>query len=186
MNTLIFKSWIEFINREDKLLNGVSEDFAAANPNFEKDNESNEGCWNCTRSSRSSRCTDCTDCSRCTDLKNAIPVEQEENSEAGLNVPVIENIHQKVLEVTSNPNALNMAYWHSCETTHCRAGWVVHLAGKEGYSLEKKTSTLFAAMQIYHKSNPGIPVSPTRFYGTNEEAMEDIKRCAEEEIKQNK
>ena len=74
-----------------------------------------------------------------------------------------------------------MSSWHSCETTHCRAGWVVTLAGEEGVKLEKQTSTLFAAQQIYHKSSPNIPVSPIAFYKRNEEAMADIKRCAEEE-----
>jgi hypothetical protein len=101
--------------------------------------------------------------------------------DAGLKVPVIENIHTKVLEAVSAPKALNMSTWHSCDTTHCRAGWVVHLAGKDGYDLEAKTSTLFAAMQIYHKSNPDVPVSPVRFFENDKEAMADIKRCAEQE-----
>lgn len=74
-----------------------------------------------------------------------------------------------------------MDSWHTCETTHCRAGWVVHLAGELGKKLEEATTTPFAAMQIYHKSNPGIPVSPVRFYESNKVAMDDIVRCAEEE-----
>ncbi|MGB0405020.1 MAG: hypothetical protein ACPGDB_02385, partial [Fusobacterium sp.] len=36
----------------------------------------------------------------------------------------IENIHQKVLEAVTTDNALDMSDWHTCETTHCRAGWV--------------------------------------------------------------
>jgi hypothetical protein len=75
-----------------------------------------------------------------------------------------------------------MADVHQCETTHCRAGWVVHLAGKPGYRLEARTNWLFAAQQIYKASSP-IKVSPTRFYGSNELALEDMKRCAEEEAK---
>ena len=55
------------------------------------------------------------------------------------------------------------------------------LAGKDGRALEDKTSTEFAAKQIYHKSCPDIPVRPTRFYETNTVAMADIIRCAEEE-----
>jgi hypothetical protein len=99
-------------------------------------------------------------------------------------IPVIESIHQKVYEAaTSKPDALKMNDWHTCETTHCRAGWVTHLAGAAGRALEERTSTLFAAMQIYHKSQPAIPVSPVRFFETNEEALEDMKRCAEEEAK---
>ena len=73
-----------------------------------------------------------------------------------------------------------MNTWHTCNTTHCRAGWVVFLAGEEGKKLEEKTSTLFTAMQIFKKSSP-IRVSPTRFFETNDEALADMKRCAEEE-----
>ena len=73
-----------------------------------------------------------------------------------------------------------MGTWHKCDTTHCRAGWVVVLAGKEGAELEKQTDTAFAAQQIYKKSS-SIRVSPTRFYETNTVAMADIKRCADEE-----
>lgn len=74
-----------------------------------------------------------------------------------------------------------MSTWHTCDTTHCRAGWVVFLSGDAGKELENKTDTAFAAMQIYKKSSP-IKVSPNRFYETNEVAMKDIERCANEEI----
>ncbi len=97
-------------------------------------------------------------------------------------MPVIENIHQSVLLAASQPHALNMSDWHTCDTTHCRAGWVVFLAGEEGKRLENKTSTVFAAIQIYHKSCPEVPVSPVAFYKSNEEAMDDMKVCAEKEI----
>ena len=93
---------------------------------------------------------------------------------------MIDNIHQKVFESASQPEALNMSDWHTCETTHCRAGWVVTLAGKEGKNLEMKTSTLFAAMQIYKASSP-IKVTPPRFFDKNELALSDMKRCAKEE-----
>jgi hypothetical protein len=94
------------------------------------------------------------------------------------NYPVIENIHQKVYEaVTERPDALDMTAWHTCDTTHCRAGWVVYLAGDAGKTLEAHTSTLFAAMQIYDASSK-IPVSPVRFFEGNETALEDMKRCA--------
>lgn len=70
-----------------------------------------------------------------------------------------------------------MKNWHTCDSTHCRAGWVVHLAGEQGYALEKQTDTCFAAMMIYKKSSP-IRVSPVRFFESNEVAMQDIERCA--------
>jgi hypothetical protein len=71
-----------------------------------------------------------------------------------------------------------MGSWHICETTHCRAGWVVHLAGEAGKKLERETSTPFAAMMIY-KASSDIRVSPVRFYETDTVAMADMKRCAE-------
>ena len=107
------------------------------------------------------------------------------------NIPVVENIHQKVYEAASRDGALDMGYWHRseavdetgayCGTTHCRAGWVVTLAGKAGKDLEEATGPVFAAMQIY-KASSTIPVSPTRFFETDGVAIEDIKRCAELEL----
>ncbi|MDB5200543.1 MAG: hypothetical protein JWO92_2506 [Chitinophagaceae bacterium] len=95
-------------------------------------------------------------------------------------VPVIENIHQKVLEAVSTPKAFDMSAFHKCETTHCWAGWVIHIAGEKGYELERQTSSVFAAMQILDKSSP-IKVSPTRFFEDNETAMSNIEKCAEQE-----
>jgi hypothetical protein len=71
-----------------------------------------------------------------------------------------------------------MGTWHTCETTHCRAGWVVHLAGDAGYALEQKTTTLFAAQQIYKAS--GYDISPVRFYDSNDKAMADMRALAGE------
>lgn len=99
-----------------------------------------------------------------------------------MKIPVIENIHQKVLSAVSVKDAFDMGTWHKCDTTHCRAGWVVVLAGKEGKLLEEQTDTAFAAQQIY-KASSNIRVSPPRFYESNEVAMADIIRCAEEEAK---
>ena len=73
-----------------------------------------------------------------------------------------------------------MDAWHSCNTTHCRGGHVICLAGEAGKRLEEQTSSEFAAMAIYSKSSP-IKVSPVRFYESNQVAIADIKRCADEE-----
>jgi hypothetical protein len=95
-------------------------------------------------------------------------------------VPTVENIHQKVLEAVSQVGAFDMSSWHgSCGTTHCRAGWVVTLAGDAGKALEKFHDTPLAASLIYHASSPNVPVAMPRFYEDNETAMADIKRCAE-------
>lgn len=168
--TQIFEFYSDFLDRENKDINGVSKEFSLGNTNFEKENETNKGCWNCFGCSR---CSDCSVCSRCFDLRNASPTERsEENPTAGFKVPIIEGIHKKVLDAVSNTGSLDMSRWHSCETTHCRAGWVVTLAGEEGKKLEDKTTTAFAAMQIYHASSP-IKVSATNQKGI------DLKNAVE-------
>ena len=65
---------------------------------------------------------------------------------------------------------------HACKTTHCRAGWVVHLAGEAGYKLEQFHNWELAAMLIYRES--GYHINPARFYDSNEEAMADMKKLA--------
>ena len=95
---------------------------------------------------------------------------------ANLNVPVIKNIHQEIQKATKHKGALKMGDWH-CGTSHCRAGWAVHLAGDAGYELEKKTSTATAAYLIYRKSSD-LPFA-LNFYASNEDALAEINRMAE-------
>jgi hypothetical protein len=92
-------------------------------------------------------------------------------------VPIIQEIHKAVFVAVSQPAALEMGSWHTCDTTHCRAGWVVHLAGEEGRKLEEFHNTELAAMLIYKAS--GSPINPARFHDNNEDAMADMMRLAE-------
>jgi hypothetical protein len=93
-------------------------------------------------------------------------------------IPRINDIHRVIYAaVTAPENHLEMGSWHQCETTHCRAGWVVHKAGAAGYALEKFHNTELAAMLIYRES--GYHINPGRFYDNNENAMNDMKRLAE-------
>ncbi len=155
-----------------------------------------ENCTNCSRCSYCSDCSDCSDCSRCSYCsrcsdcsycsrvqenkeQNGDTSEPQKNPWAFPEIPVIENIHQKVYEAVQAPDALDMSTWHTCDTTHCRAGWVTTLAGEAGKKLEMETSCLFAAMQIYKAS--GSPINPCRFYDSNEDALADMKKLAEEE-----
>ncbi len=96
---------------------------------------------------------------------------------ADLEVPKIKDIHKKVYAAAKCENALDMGSWHSCETTHCRAGWVVHLAGEAGYKLEEKVGTSVAAGLIYRESDSKIKAFPD-FYCGNDEALADMKRLA--------
>jgi hypothetical protein len=176
VKTQIYESYTAFLNRSDKSENGVSGEFAAEYPDFKKRNATNKGCWNC------SDCRGCSDCSDCSDCRGCRGERQNE-----IIIPVVENIHQKVLEMVQKEGAFNMSTWcqtadNACGMTYCRGGAVVLLAGEAGKKLKDQTSNEFAAMAIYSKSSP-IKVSPVRFYEDNEKAMADIKRCAIEESK---
>jgi hypothetical protein len=215
MKTLIFNSYNEFLKRPDKLINGVSQDFANENPKYEAMNETNKACWNCSScydcsycsscydcsscsscydcsycSSCSScydcsYCSSCYDCSYCSDCSKIKRVEDTKGDKTAFAVPFVENIHQRVYEaIIENPKSFNMGSWHgqnSCGTTHCRAGWVIELAGEQGYALQKQTSPTFAALQIYKASCPELPVSPYRFHESNGLALANIKEYAEKE-----
>ena len=73
---------------------------------------------------------------------------------------------------------MNMSTWHRCETTHCRAGWAVRLAGPAGQLLESQQDTAAAAALIIAISCPWLEKVPN-FYDTDENAMADIRVCAE-------
>ena len=133
------------------------------------------GCSGCSGCSDCSRCSGCSGCSRCSDLVNV-----HSGIKPSAEVPRIEGIHQKVYAaVTGAPNALEMSTWHACGSTHCRGGWVVTLAGDAGKALEMFHGTLLAAQLIYRES--GSPINPARFFDSNEDALADMKRLAEEE-----
>ena len=90
----------------------------------------------------------------------------------------IDRIHQKVYNAASAEGALDMTSWHnSCGTAHCRAGWVVTLAGDAGRTLEWVYGTPAAAALIYVASDPDIGKMPD-FYCNNETALADMKARA--------
>jgi len=142
-----------------------------------------DNCTDCNHCANCDYCINCDDCSDCEDCNNCYICLANKNISflirgEKFTPPKIPNIHQKVYAAASQENALDMAEWHTCETTHCRAGWVVALAGKEGKELELKIDTDFAAMVTYRASSD-IRVSPAMFYVSNEEALKDMKRCAD-------
>jgi hypothetical protein len=92
--------------------------------------------------------------------------------------PTIENIHQRVFEAASAEGALDMRTWHTCDTTHCRAGWVVTLAGAAGRAMEALIGTGPAAALIYMTSDPQLEKIPD-WMASNESAMADMQRLAD-------
>ncbi len=206
METKIYPSYAAFLKRENQDSNGVSQTFADGNPAWEKMNKTNKACWSCSGCSdclRCSGCSDCSDCSGCSDCLRCsgcsgcsdclrcsgcsdclrcsgcsdMALAKATTPGPMSDIPKIKDIHQKIFAAASGEGALNMGDWHTCETTHCRAGWVVHLAGEKGRALEVHTTTAFAAQMIYNESST-IPVFPPRFYESNEVALADMRRCA--------
>jgi len=99
-------------------------------------------------------------------------------------IPVIPNIHASVYAAASAEGALDMGDWHTdgfCGTTHCRAGWVTHLAGNAGRVMDGIMGTAAAAALIYAKSDPNMERVPD-FYASNETALADMKRLADAEV----
>jgi hypothetical protein len=95
-----------------------------------------------------------------------------------LTIPIVAELHKKIYEAASQPEALAMNTWHTCEKTHCRAGWTVTLAGAKGKELERRFNTELAAMMIYDASCPGYKINPARFYDDNDAALADMKKLA--------
>ena len=95
------------------------------------------------------------------------------------NIPKIERLHSKILEAINAGGKLEMDNWHTCETTHCRSGWAIQLAGELGKRLEESVGSNAAGALIFAASYPDQNVPD--FYATNEDAMADIERCAMEE-----
>ena len=97
-------------------------------------------------------------------------------------MPKIEGIHQKIYAAVSKKGALDMRNWHRdgyCGTTHCRAGWVVVLAGEGGRVLEGVYGTGTAAALIYQASDPTLKKIPN-WNASNADAMADMKRLAKQ------
>ena len=91
-------------------------------------------------------------------------------------VPVIPDLDRKILAAIENGGSLEMGAWHTCETTHCRAGWAVVLAGTAGKELEGKYGPHHAGRLIYGCGTGRVP----HFFATNEKALADIRKCAAE------
>ena len=91
-------------------------------------------------------------------------------------VPVVEHLDRQMLAAVTNGGKLDMSQWHTCETTHCRAGWAIVLAGDPGRELESKYGSFIAGGMIYRASTGCSP----HFFASTERALEDIRRCAAE------
>ena len=96
-------------------------------------------------------------------------------SGANLSAPVVQSIDAAILAAIDGGGALAMGDWHTCETTHCRAGWAIHLAGQAGYDLECRVGPATAGALIYAASG-SHPVPD--FFATDSAALDDLRARA--------
>lgn len=84
-------------------------------------------------------------------------------------VPFVENLDERILECVAKERdagrrAIMMTAWHhgggsalGCDTSHCLAGWAVHIAGAAGYALEDYTDAERAGAAIFLRSVGYVP-----------------------------
>src|SRR5580700_1534944 len=98
-------------------------------------------------------------------------------------IPVIPNIDDTILAAIESGGVLDMNDWHGeggwCGTTHCRAGWAIHLGGEKGKALQDKLGPNVAGTLIYEASRPGQPAP--WFFDSTEGALADLRKCAKEQ-----
>jgi uncharacterized protein YjbI with pentapeptide repeats len=92
-------------------------------------------------------------------------------------IPKIEDLDGKILAAIGKEGcALDMESWHVCETTHCRAGWAIHLSGDVGKTLESIYGPSAAGALIYATCYPKLKIPD--FTASNEDALADMKQRA--------
>ena len=67
------------------------------------------------------------------------------------------------------PDALNMSDWHTCGTTHCIAGWAIHLAGEPGRLMESMMGPELAGLLLLGTE------AHQHFHDSNEKAVEYLR-----------
>jgi len=92
--------------------------------------------------------------------------------------PAIPQLESAILAAILAGGELRMGDWHTCDTTHCRAGWAITLAGEAGAKLEREHGPAVAGALIYHASCGYVP----DFYADDGAALEDMRARAEGEV----
>jgi len=99
-----------------------------------------------------------------------------------LSIPVIQNLDRKILALLrKEKNILSMFDWHSpehytCNTTHCRGGWAIVLAGEDGRLLEERYGPEIAAALLYDQAYPDLPIP--NFFTSEKSALADMEERA--------
>ena len=104
---------------------------------------------------------------------------QLETIEAMKAVPKLDKPYTQIMAAINGQGKLEMATWHTCETTHCLGGWTVVLTPKGREFETKCNDTGTAAALILRASRPDAPLP--NFTASNEAAMAFLEQRASEE-----
>jgi hypothetical protein len=96
----------------------------------------------------------------------------------GAVLPYVEpmpDLDKKILDKITTTGKLDMDNVHTCQTTHCRAGWAItlHPAGR---TLEELLGWSVAGALIYNAAYPKMKLPI--FFASDEDAMADIEARA--------
>jgi hypothetical protein len=93
-----------------------------------------------------------------------------------IGLPIAADAQERLRAVATaalQPNALEMETWHTCETTHCMAGWAIHLAGEPGKIMEKMLGPEVTGLLLLGSE------AHRYFYKSNEEARQLLQGVIE-------
>ena len=96
-------------------------------------------------------------------------------SDAKIDFQIEEGLLEKVAHHALNDGALDMENWHTCETTHCIAGWACHLA-VNGKKLEEEFGTQIAGLLLL-----GVEAH-SHFFDSDDDARKYLQSVIEKEI----
>jgi uncharacterized protein YjbI with pentapeptide repeats len=88
-------------------------------------------------------------------------------------VPSDPALLRRVCQESLKTGQIDMGRWHTCETTHCLAGWAIHLSGHVGQVMERLLGPATAGALL-------IPDASHMFNATNESARAWCQKWLEE------
>jgi hypothetical protein len=96
------------------------------------------------------------------------------NLRGAVGLPIVDDAPQRLQAVATtvldgDGATLAMGNWHTCDTTHCLAGWAIHQAGTIGKTLESLHGPHMAGLLLLGHEAAG------HFYDSDKEAIEWLR-----------
>ena len=96
------------------------------------------------------------------------------NLSGAVGLPIVDDAPQRLQAVAAtvldgDGATLAMGNWHTCDTTHCLAGWAIHQAGTIGKTLERLHGPHMAGLLLLGHE------AADRFYDSNKNATEWLR-----------